>query len=315
MPAIAPQAPTMASQGLTSTCGSGSIGRAPSLSSRMKQSCMLRKLDLLAPRSGRGRRTAARAPMERSRTSGCSILLNQPMNCVSSRRGMRFVSRKLRSSCGTGAARDRSVMELLNRCDRTRIRWHSAARHWRSTASASRRWPPSLREAEAAAGAVARQASLARRATRAWRAGSPRSCPVLRIRRGAVLRPTTRRRRSPRAAAPASSGSPRSTRSAFRRPSAPPPRSADGISDLQFTDAYRVPFQFSRLVREHLQAGTLRAVVRRRDAHRSRRQPLLRPDRLLRRQPVSATTSTRTAWSAASPACRSSGRCSARITR
>jgi len=30
----------------------------------------------------------------------------------------------------------------------------------------------------------------------------------------------------------------------------------DGISDLQFTDAYRVPFQFSRYVRERLQAGT-----------------------------------------------------------
>ena len=30
---------------------------------------------------------------------------------------------------------------------------------------------------------------------------------------------------------------------------------ADGISDLQFTNAYRVPFQFSRFVREHLRAG------------------------------------------------------------
>jgi glutamate-1-semialdehyde 2,1-aminomutase len=30
---------------------------------------------------------------------------------------------------------------------------------------------------------------------------------------------------------------------------------ADGISDLQFTDAYRVPFQYSRLVREHLRSG------------------------------------------------------------
>ena len=30
-----------------------------------------------------------------------------------------------------------------------------------------------------------------------------------------------------------------------------------GISDLQFTDAYRVPFQFSRLVREHLQSGSV----------------------------------------------------------
>jgi glutamate-1-semialdehyde 2,1-aminomutase len=30
----------------------------------------------------------------------------------------------------------------------------------------------------------------------------------------------------------------------------------DGISDLQFTSAYRVPFQFSRTVRKHLKAGT-----------------------------------------------------------
>src|SRR5262249_40183804 len=30
---------------------------------------------------------------------------------------------------------------------------------------------------------------------------------------------------------------------------------ADSISDLQFTDAYRVPFQYSRLVREHLPSG------------------------------------------------------------
>lgn len=30
---------------------------------------------------------------------------------------------------------------------------------------------------------------------------------------------------------------------------------ADGISDLQFTTAYRVPFQFSRIVRQHLSAG------------------------------------------------------------
>jgi glutamate-1-semialdehyde 2,1-aminomutase len=29
----------------------------------------------------------------------------------------------------------------------------------------------------------------------------------------------------------------------------------DGVSDLQFTDAYRVPFQYSRFVREHLEVG------------------------------------------------------------
>ncbi len=31
---------------------------------------------------------------------------------------------------------------------------------------------------------------------------------------------------------------------------------AEGVSDLQFTGAYRVPFQFSRIVREHLSAGS-----------------------------------------------------------
>ena len=31
---------------------------------------------------------------------------------------------------------------------------------------------------------------------------------------------------------------------------------ADSISDLQFTEHYRVPFQFSRMVREHLRTGT-----------------------------------------------------------
>src|SRR5438034_6315040 len=30
---------------------------------------------------------------------------------------------------------------------------------------------------------------------------------------------------------------------------------AEGISDLQFTQAYRVPFQYSRLVRQHLGTG------------------------------------------------------------
>src|SRR5215468_4409589 len=33
-------------------------------------------------------------------------------------------------------------------------------------------------------------------------------------------------------------------------------KAREGISDLQFTDAYRVPFQYSRFVREHLRAGS-----------------------------------------------------------
>jgi glutamate-1-semialdehyde 2,1-aminomutase len=40
------------------------------------------------------------------------------------------------------------------------------------------------------------------------------------------------------------------TTSAFTR------EAADGVSDLQFTGAYRVPFQFSRYVRQHLSAGS-----------------------------------------------------------
>ena len=34
---------------------------------------------------------------------------------------------------------------------------------------------------------------------------------------------------------------------------------AEGLSDLQFTDAYRVPFQYRRTVREHLRAGSFLA--------------------------------------------------------
>ena len=37
---------------------------------------------------------------------------------------------------------------------------------------------------------------------------------------------------------------------------------AVGISDLQFTSAYRVPFQFSRMVRSHLKAGAFAASAR-----------------------------------------------------
>ena len=44
-------------------------------------------------------------------------------------------------------------------------------------------------------------------------------------------------------------------RARFSRTSALTAEAAEGISDLQFTAAYRVPFQFSRFVREHLKPG------------------------------------------------------------
>ena len=59
---------------------------------------------------------------------------------------------------------------------------------------------------------------------------------------------------------------------------------AEHISDLQFTETYRVPFQYSRLVRENLGTGAFMRILRGRHRHRCRRQYFLRPDRLLRRQ-------------------------------
>src|SRR5215470_2212880 len=44
-------------------------------------------------------------------------------------------------------------------------------------------------------------------------------------------------------------------RAGFARTAALTAEVKDAISDLQFTDAYRVPFQFSRFAREHLPAG------------------------------------------------------------
>ena len=74
---------------------------------------------------------------------------------------------------------------------------------------------------------------------------------VLRVRRGPLLPlPTTRRTRSRRGAAPASCGWRSSIARALRQDArADRARSRHGISDLQFTGAYRVPFQFSRFVR------------------------------------------------------------------
>ena len=68
----------------------------------------LRFLASLRSRSEKKRHSA----IDTSRTSGCSILLNHPMKCVSRRRGMRLVSRKLMSSCSNSRRIwDRAVIE------------------------------------------------------------------------------------------------------------------------------------------------------------------------------------------------------------
>ena len=64
------------------------------------------------------------------------------------------------------------------------------------------------------------------------------------------------RKRWPRGAAPASGSSPNCSRTRFARSAALTGEVAQSVSDMQFTARYRVPFQFSRMVREHLKGGS-----------------------------------------------------------
>src|SRR5262249_44410243 len=127
---MVPQAPTIASHGLTRISARPSIGRAPSLSSRVKQSCMLRKCVFLASRKSRSV-NSRHTPIDASRTSGCSIRLNQPINCVASRRGIRLVRRKLMSSCcKTRSSCARTVMGLSTPARKPRFdHGHNDLRH------------------------------------------------------------------------------------------------------------------------------------------------------------------------------------------
>src|SRR5262245_17143004 len=87
----------MPSQGLTIVAASSAIGRAPGLSSRVKQSCTLLNSDFFASLRSRSEKVFHR-PSDNERTSGCSMGENQPMNKVAPRRGIRLVSRKPRDS-------------------------------------------------------------------------------------------------------------------------------------------------------------------------------------------------------------------------
>src|ERR1700710_1222892 len=109
-----PCAPTIPSLGETTTDGSASTGRNPGRSSRVKQSCRLLNSVFLASDRSRSENSRQQA-IEASRTNGFSILLNQPMKRVSAARGIRLVNRKLRSSCWVREAiRPLSVINLLD---------------------------------------------------------------------------------------------------------------------------------------------------------------------------------------------------------
>src|SRR5260370_7640183 len=240
----------MASDGLTTIDGSGSGGRRPGRNSRVKQSCRLLKLVLRASDRSRSENSRQQA-IERSRTRGFSILLNQPMNRVRAARGTRLVSRKFRSSCWVKVAmRLLTVMNLSEGLVSAFV------------------MDSQLSILSLAAGAVAATAVAAPKvkARRALSRAKPRS-----------LTGHSKMSRMVARLVPfyefdindffASDGAPASIASKrqdgfFRLARLYGERYAKGrqmtaeartqISDLQFTEAYRVPFQYSRLVREHL---------------------------------------------------------------
>ena len=205
---------------------------------------------------------------------------------VSQRRGMRLVSRKLMSSCcTTRSIRERAVILLSFACNTVRAEDSRDQTDTWLSAGCLRAGGAAAQGATAAA-ALAGQAPLA---DGALAHGAPlrRAGAVLRIRRGRTFSSAdaapehiaaTRREGFLRLAASLAGAQPKNRgidrrghgrhfRSAIHRPL---PRA--------------LPVQPLRA--PPLQGGCLRRVLLRRHRHRSRRQSVLRPDRLLRRQRV-----------------------------
>src|SRR5882757_6515726 len=243
----------MPSDGLVTIAGSGSTGRKPGRSSRVKQSCRLLNSVFLASDRSRSENSRQQA-IEASRTKGFSILLNQPMKRVSAARGMRLVRRKFRSSCWVKRAiRPLIVINL------------SAGLASASGMDSS--LPILSLSAAAVAGAAAvfpklqARLALSRAKHRSLTGHSKMSKMVARMLPhyefdiGDFFR---------------SDGAPNEVAMQrqdgfFRLARLYEQRYANGrqmtaeaagyISDLQFTENYRVPFQYSRLVRENLGTG------------------------------------------------------------
>src|SRR6185437_14434012 len=136
--------PISASQGLIKHPGSVSMGRAPSLSSRVKHSCRLLKRACFASLRSRSENTRHSA-IQAAHTRGCSMRLSRPTACPSQRRGMRLVSRKLMSSWPTTRAiRERVVILVSLTCNRVRRgarRGRAAAKTAASPSAVARQTP------------------------------------------------------------------------------------------------------------------------------------------------------------------------------
>src|SRR6266702_587169 len=238
------------SDGLVTTTGSVTTGRRPGRSSRVKQSCRLLNSVFFASERSRSENSRQQA-IEASRTYGFSILENQPMKRVSAARGIRLVRRKFRSSCWVRPEiRPLIVMILLA-----------------GLASASgmdSSLPILSLSAAAIAGAAAAfpklqaRLALSRAKHRSLTGHSKMSKMVARLvphyefdiddffRSDGAPRDVAMQRQD----------------AFFRLSGFYAQRYAKGrqmtaevterISDLQFTETYRVPFQYSRLVRGNL---------------------------------------------------------------
>src|SRR6201992_2142270 len=239
----------MASDGLATIAGSGSAGRRPGRSSRVKQSCRLLKLVFLASDKSRSENIRQQA-IDRSRTTGFSILETQPMKRVTAARGIRLVSRKLRSSCWVRLEiRFRIVMNL------------SAG--FASAGGMDTPLPILSLSTAAVAGAAAVFPKLTARLTlsRAKHRSLTRHSKMARLIPfyefdindffavdGAPKAVATQRQDGFFRLA-------RLYEERYVRGRAMTAEAAERIAELDFTETYRVPCQFSRLVRQHLGTG------------------------------------------------------------
>src|SRR3984885_1203469 len=239
----------MASLGLATIEGSGSNGRRPSFSSRVKQSCRLLNSVFLASLRSRSENSRQQA-IDAAQTSGLSIWLNQPMKRVTAARGMRLVRRKLRSSCCVRLAiRPLIVMNLSD--------------GGASASGMDSSLPILSLSAAVVAGAVAfpkvkARLELSRAKHRSLSGHSKMSRGVARLlpfyefsadkyfnADGAPPEIASQRKGAFFALA-------KLYAERYAKGRQMTAEAVTHISDLQFARAYRVPFQFSRLVQENL---------------------------------------------------------------
>src|SRR5579871_2238850 len=239
----------MASLGLATMAASGSNGRKPSLSSRVKQSCRLLNSLFLASERSRSENSRQHAS-EAAQTKGFSILLNQPMKRVSAARGIRLVRRKLTFSCSVMAEiRPFTVMNLSDRPA--------------SASGMDSSLPILSLSAVAVAGVAAfpkikARLALSRAKHRSLAGHSKMSRRMARLlpfyefsgdqyfsADGAPPDIATRRKDAFFALA-------KLYGERYAKGRVMTAEAASQLSDLQFTRAYRVPFQFSSLVQKNL---------------------------------------------------------------